>query len=721
MVRRVTLASLYLALLTSLLTAIAGYAMAKHLLEQRALQQLSIVASAKEDIMEGILQFDRERTALLAATLDPTVSATPSGARIGAADIMEDFLQQGINVLGVAIFDRAGTRLGSTGVGIDAFAGTLSATRIVPTFTGYGWDGHTVYTPIRGSAPGVLAIRYSASPLLAALFETSGIGETAKIMLARRGERGTIVVQRRDNHHTEAEEIPLRHIPGRMAQGDALAKAILGGEGVERGNDDTAPEIYVAYRALPTFGWGLTASLNRTEALSGLEPFSIFLAALNAFLLGSATVLSVLLARRITRGLTGLIARVRGLHPGHWQFIRTIHTGDEVELLDAVIADLTQRLQDTFASQEEEIAVRTAELKEQMARDLAMIEMIESGIILFDAQRNVIGTNAAAARLLGMRKESMFGHDILHMLPLQTHGRSLSKSNHPVLRCIETHQRFRQDPNTRLSITSKNGTLLPVLLVVSPILEGENCTGGIAVFQDVTEERQVDYMKSEFISLASHQLRTPLSAVLWYVELLNGSRGRLTAEQHSYVREMRTAAQRMSNLIDALLEVSRLEGGGITPVARQVDLFKFLDELVEEFRFQAKERKISVHFKRAKNSVKMRTDPTLLSIVLQNILSNAVKYSSPGGSISITLRSGGRHVEISVEDDGIGIPKKEQEHIFQKLFRAKNARKVDATGSGLGLYISKMIMGTLGGTIGFQSKKKRGTVVTVRLPLRKGR
>jgi signal transduction histidine kinase len=106
---------------------------------------------------------------------------------------------------------------------------------------------------------------------------------------------------------------------------------------------------------------------------------------------------------------------------------------------------------------------------------------------------------------------------------------------------------------------------------------------------------------------------------------------------------------------------------------------------------------------------------------MQNILSNAVKYSKSGGSIEISLEKNGRNAEIAVTDNGIGIPKREQQHLFQKLFRADNAHKVDATGSGLGLYISKMVMVTLGGAISLKSNENKGTVVTVKLPGKKGK
>ncbi len=497
------------------------------------------------------------------------------------------------------------------------------------------------------------------------------------------------------------------------ATSDAL-QALQGGESTR-----IQGSMITVSRAIPGRAIAFVIRMPLSAARSGIDALTVFLAGVTAFLLGTASVCSVFFARKMTKELHVLIEKVLHLAPGHWGFPRTIRTGDEAELLDAVVADLTKRLRDTFWGLEGEIDARTEDLREASAKDRTILDTIEHGILLFDAHGKVTGLNPAAAHLIGAKKEHILGTSADKALPLHARRKELAAAHHPVLRSIATKQRFMSRPDAHLSIVRRDETLLPILLVVSPIVEQRRCHGGIAVFQDITEERQVDYMKSEFISLASHQLRTPLSALLWYIELLDSAEGtRMTAEQRSYIREMTTAAKRMSSLVDALLQVSRLEGGGIRPVHSPMDLGAFLGEIADEERTLAKEFKVSVALHVPVRPVKVRTDPTLLAIVLQNLLSNAVKYSRKGGHVSITLRKRNRDVEIAVSDDGIGIPQKEQQHLFQKLFRAKNVHTVDATGSGLGLYISKMVMGTLGGSIRLQSKENKGTEVTIRLPIK---
>ena len=443
------------------------------------------------------------------------------------------------------------------------------------------------------------------------------------------------------------------------------------------------------------------------------------LAVVNLFLLGAATVLSIVIAKRFTQGLSDLSAKVMKLAPGHWDFSRTVKSGDEVELLDTVVADLTMRLRDTLGAMEEEIDVRTVELRKQSAQDRAILDTIEHGVLLFDSSGNMTEAIPAAERLLLSKSGSLKGKSAIAALPLRSHQRMLTIDHHPVERCLKHRQRFHQHPESHPCIVRVDGTLLPIVLVVSPLMEKTHCHGGIAVFQDVTEDRQLDYMKSEFISLASHQLRTPLSSILWYIELLVDAKGvKMTSEQRSYIKEMHTSAERMSGLIDALLQVSKLEGEGIRPTKKLVDLQPFLTSIADDAREQAKDKGISFSLHASGKSMKVHTDATLLSIVMQNILSNAVKYSRAGGNITITLKKTGRFAEVIVSDTGIGIPKREQQHLFQKLFRAANVHKVDATGSGLGLYISKMVMETLGGSISLKSVENKGTVVMVRLPIK---
>jgi signal transduction histidine kinase len=225
-------------------------------------------------------------------------------------------------------------------------------------------------------------------------------------------------------------------------------------------------------------------------------------------------------------------------------------------------------------------------------------------------------------------------------------------------------------------------------------------------------------MKSEFISLASHQLRTPLSTARWYLELLAGDEVKnLTTEERSYVKEILHATYRMVHLLDALLRVARLEGGGLNPQKQCIDMVKSLGEMLEELKILAKEAKVHCQFILPRRKVTVCTDFTLLRIIIQNLFTNALKYANSGRAVEVHLTKKKRHVEIAVQDHGIGIPKSEQKRVFEKFFRAHNVRRLDTTGSGLGLYISQRIAESLGAKISFKSAEGRGSTFTVKIPI----
>jgi signal transduction histidine kinase len=254
----------------------------------------------------------------------------------------------------------------------------------------------------------------------------------------------------------------------------------------------------------------------------------------------------------------------------------------------------------------------------------------------------------------------------------------------------------------------------------------------IEVYRDVTKEREIDSAKSEFISVASHQLRTPLTAISWYIEmLLSGERGKLTSKQKSYMKEVADGGRRMSYLINDLLNLSRIEAGKIRvePVSVKVDAF--IQKVIEDFKPVAAEKSCNIIFNKTNvDFPNIMLDQNLLRQVILNLLANAVSYSREGQcSIKVGLGMIGdlpsetcagancKNVLVSVKDSGIGIPKEEQGRIFEKFFRAPNALKRVTAGTGLGLYISKLVLESLGGKIWFESAEGEGTTFYFTLPL----
>ncbi|MFZ2594083.1 MAG: ATP-binding protein [Minisyncoccia bacterium] len=237
---------------------------------------------------------------------------------------------------------------------------------------------------------------------------------------------------------------------------------------------------------------------------------------------------------------------------------------------------------------------------------------------------------------------------------------------------------------------------------------------------DVTREKEIDRAKTEFVSLASHQLKTPLTSINWYAEmLLDGDVGALNADQKKYIQEMYDSNQRMVDLVNSLLNVSRIELGTFSVEPVPTDIVEMARSVINEQMptITQRKQKLTTHF--GDNIPMIPADTKLLRMVLQNLLSNAIKYTPEGGAVEFEVVLGLRKntIAIRVTDTGCGIPENQKDRIFSKLFRADNVRSQNVDGTGLGLYIVKSIIEHSHGTVSFISEEGKGTSFFVTLPL----
>ncbi len=282
----------------------------------------------------------------------------------------------------------------------------------------------------------------------------------------------------------------------------------------------------------------------------------------------------------------------------------------------------------------------------------------------------------------------------------------------------------------RLKNRKKSGEEYYAFVSISPIL---NAAGEVEFFlgiqRDITKEHEIDQAKTEFVSLASHQLRTPLSTINWYSEmLLSGDAGKLNRQQREYVEQSYKGSQRMVELVNSLLNVSRLELGTFAIDPEPLNPVELMKGLLKDLQPRIRERRLAVQAEFEKKPFQMQADRKLLNMIFDNFMTNAIKYTDPEGSIKIVLRrmKAGRAVDgrkirqdsllFSVADTGYGIPKPQVRLVFQKLFRADNVKQRDTQGTGLGLYITKSIVDHSGGEIWFKSSLGKGSTFFVLLP-----
>jgi len=230
---------------------------------------------------------------------------------------------------------------------------------------------------------------------------------------------------------------------------------------------------------------------------------------------------------------------------------------------------------------------------------------------------------------------------------------------------------------------------------------------------------EANRMKSEFISIVSHQLRSPLSNLKWAIELLmSGRLGKIEEKQTEYFRILKENSGRMGELVSDLLIVSRIETARLPLRKDEFSLENLIRELIKEFESFARASNVEIEFKSEANLPKILADPSRIRLVIENLLDNAIRYVKDSGKVKMLLEKRVQNLYFEIKDNGVGIPKEDQKYIFQKFFRSENVLKYQTQGSGLGLYISKAIIERSAGKIGFKSQEGVGSTFWFTLPIK---
>lgn len=422
---------------------------------------------------------------------------------------------------------------------------------------------------------------------------------------------------------------------------------------------------------------------------------------------------------------------------------------DEIRELNEVKAELeeaknvleirvnakTKALRDLAAGLEGEIKARTQELRqkveesensrvalmnmledmedlrrraeEEKEKTLAIITNLADGLMFFDARDHLALINPRMEKFFDISRaesKSMIGKNVAGCFRA-SELKNLADLMVGGLKNISRKELFLDEKNV-------------FEISVSEVLGHAGKIGTILLAHDISREKMVEKMKTEFVSIAAHQLRTPISAIKWTLRMiLDGDLGPINEEQKEFLDKTYKSNERMINLINDLLNVTRIEEGRHLYNLAVLDMEETIIGLMANYEDIARQKKIKLNFEKIAPIIPpVKVDIEKIKLAVSNLIENALKYTPAGGNVFVNLGEDGGMVFLEVKDTGIGIPADQQHRIFTKYFRSANAIKTETEGTGLGLFIAKNIVETHGGSISFVSEKDKGTAFSFTLP-----
>jgi two-component system sensor histidine kinase VicK len=359
----------------------------------------------------------------------------------------------------------------------------------------------------------------------------------------------------------------------------------------------------------------------------------------------------------------------------------------------------------------EEIEIAFGRLNEIVAN-------LSDAVIGYDQDFKIFIVNNEAEKLFHIKKEEIIGQSFGPERVREAKFKLLTQSLFPSLAPLVI-KRSEGDQYPQIVDVAFNNPDLDLRIVTIKLSLADGRTGGfVKIIHDRTRELQLYRSKSEFITVAAHQLRTPLTGISWTFETMLKDQS-LSPENKEMVKNGMIASAKALKIVNDLLDVAKIEEGRFGYDFENIDIVKFVSEILNNAAIYAKQYNLKLYFDcQDSGPIILKADPNRLGLALSNVLDNAIRYNVENGSITVKLKrlTGEPYVQISVADTGVGIPPEDMPKVFTKFFRAENAIKFRPEGSGFGLYIAKNVINRHGGKIWLESTLGRGTTVYLTLP-----
>ena len=351
----------------------------------------------------------------------------------------------------------------------------------------------------------------------------------------------------------------------------------------------------------------------------------------------------------------------------------------------------------------------------------AILDAVDDGVLAVDSKGNILAINPAAEQITGWNGSDAAGLVFNSVLKITNNeGGEMIEISNPVNRVLQTGENF----TTRdLFIKTQSGKIVPIFLAVNSI-DSQN-SGVVVVFRDISKELKDNREQAEFISTASHEMRTPVASIEGYIGLaLNPATATIDARAKSYLQKAHENTKHLGQLFQDLLDITKAEDGRLKNEPVVLDAIEFSRNIWEGLKPKAEAKGLNYIFEPDNHKTGEKTltpvffihaDRDHLHEILNNLFENAIKYT-PSGTVSVNVTGDNNNVQISVKDSGIGIPAEDIPHLFQKFYRVDNSETREINGTGLGLFLSRKLTESIGGFLDVESEYKKGSTFTVKLP-----
>ena len=602
-----------------------------------------------------------------------------------------------------------------------------------------------------GEHLGIMVARIDMMSLKEILLDKTGLGETGEIYIINKEGYAITPLQSSEDTFLKLK------VESENAQN--CLTMLNPSEGEVTTNEEhqhtghKASIVFQDYRGTSVLGshhpshilnWCVLAEIDEAEVLAPTKDLLIFSLARILIVLSLFFLIAYLLARNISKPIIALRQGVEIITKGNLAYKVGTRSKDEIGQLSRAFDEMTLAIKKSHSEVEEKVRTQTKEITEKQGdmenqqiatlniledveeeKELTRIEKekietilhsIGDGVFVVNKDKEITIFNQAAVIISGFSKDEAIGkkyEDVLKFI----HEKDRTPNTEFVDKAFETGKTQLMKNHTLL--IRKDKSEVSVADSSAPIKDkAGHIIGCIVVFRDATEERKAEKIKSDFVSIASHQLRTPLTGIQWVTERLLKHSTALPEKDKKYVDDINLSAKRLSILVDSLLNVSRIEGGKISIKPEEIELIDFIQSYLSETVPLTIKKNLELKFNIHPEKLDIITDRAGIRNIVQSLVSNAIEYTPQDGKIEVSVEDSDKKdfFLFKVKDNGIGIPKRNQATLFDKFTRGDNAQQVKTDGTGFGLYIARQTCDLLGGEIRFESIENEGTTFFVTLP-----